>query len=78
MKRSHLLVAGLLATALAAWWTGDKLLGGSDAPSDPAGVARNRSMSPLARALADARGRGAQLPWKPPLRLDGGVTIAGA
>lgn len=78
MKRSRLLYAGLLVAALAAWWTGDKLLGGSDAPSDPAGSARHRSMSPLTQALADARARSATLSWKPPPRLDGGVTISGA
>ncbi|HWU89059.1 MAG TPA: hypothetical protein VN253_17460, partial [Kofleriaceae bacterium] len=62
MKRSRLLFVGLIAAALAAWWTGDSLLGGGSSSSgaDPATAgARDRAMSPLAEALADARARSA-------------------
>lgn len=78
MKRPRILLAGLVAAALAAWWGGGRLLGERDAPSDPDGGPRHRSMSPLTEALAQARGRSGALPWKPPPRLDGGVTVSGA
>jgi hypothetical protein len=80
MKRPRrLLLAGLVAAALALWWAGGRLLGESDeSPGSAGGSNHPRSMSPLAEALAQARGRSGALPWKPPPRLDGGVTVSGA
>jgi len=81
MTRSRLVLTGVVVVALLGLWWGGRATGVLGGAND-AGEAATRSHRTIGRdfqdALATGRARGAQIPWAPPQRLDGAVTISGA
>jgi hypothetical protein len=75
LRRTLLLLAGVIV-ALLAWWGSAKVVGGDEAPTASRG-APQRTSDELVELSRDMQARRGTVPWTPPRRLDGGVTIAG-